>query len=381
MRRTTAVLATAAATLTAALAVTVQPHDASAAPGCIASTPFTSGTSGYNTVRIPALVNSRGVLVAFAEGRRNSSSDSGDIEIVSRRSTDGGCTWSPLKRIADNGNDSVGNPAPVADPATGRIVLLTTRQSGKVSQADIQAGTVSAANGRRVYAQTSSDNGVTWTTPREITSTTKRTSWRWYATGPGHGIALTSGRLVVLANHTGAGMLRGSHLLLSDDHGQTWRIGAVDDHTDGVINPDETTAAQLPDGRLYLNARDEGGTDPTTRAFTYSLTNGSTFSAAFRPMPALIAPVVKGTLLQDTGTSCKPLLFSAPQDPARRQNLTVRRSADGGRTWRTQVIIAPGPAAYSDLAKLDRTTAGVLYETGTTGPYERIQFQRFTVTC
>jgi sialidase-1 len=229
--------------------------------------------------------------------------------------------------------------------------------------------------------QTSSDDGATWTTSREITSTTKKTTWRWYATGPGHGIALASGRLVIPADHTGAGLLRGSHTLLSDDHGQTWRIGTVDDHTDGRIDPDETTVAQLPDGRLYLSAHDEGGTDPTTRAFTYSLTNGSTFSAPFRAAPALIAPVVKGTLLQDTGTSCKPLLFSAPQDPAQRQNLTVRRSADGGRTWRTDRVIAPGPAAYSDLAKLDRTTAGVLYETGTVGPYERIQFRSFTVTC
>jgi sialidase-1 len=91
--------------------------------------------------------------------------------------------------------------------------------------------------------------------------------------------------------------------------------------------------------------------------------------------------VVKGALLQDLGTSCRPLLFTAPQDPAERRNLTVRRSADGGRTWRTRLTVAPGPAAYSDLVKVDRTTAGVLYETGTSGPYERIQFRRFTVTC
>ena len=375
------VLTAAMATLAAALAVTVHQQAATAAPGCVSSTPFTSGTGGYHTVHIPALVSARGVLVAFAEGRRAGGADNGDIEVVSRRSTDGGCTWGPVRRVADNGYDTVGNPAPVFDPETGRIVLLTVRQSGKVTQADIQAGRVSAAAGRRVYVQTSSDNGVTWTTPREITSATQKSSWRWYATGPGHGIALASGRLVIPADHTGAGLLRGSHLLLSDDHGRTWRIGAVDDHTDGRVNPDETAVAQLPDGRLYLNARDEGGTDPATRAFTYSLTNGSTFSAPFRPIPALVAPVVKGTLLQDTGTSCKPLLFSAPQDPTQRRNLTVRRSTDAGRTWRTELVVTPGPAAYSDLAKLDRTTAGVLYETGTAGPYEQIRFRPFTVGC
>ncbi len=232
-----------------------------------------------------------------------------------------------------------------------------------------------------MYVQSSGDKGATWTTPKEITSAVKRSSWRWYATGPGHGIALKSGRLVIPANHTGAGSLRGSHLLLSDDHGATWRIGAVDDHTDGVLNPDETTAAQLPDGRLYLNARDEGGSDPATRAFTYSLTNGSTFSAPFRPAPALTAPQVKGTLLQDTGVSCKPLLFSAPDGPRVRQHLTLRRSADGGKTWRTATVIAAGLAGYSDMAKPERTVTGVLFETGTSTYHDQISYRRIPLTC
>jgi sialidase-1 len=376
MRRVQAALS-AAAVFAAALTATAQ-HDASAATGCV-STPFTSGTGGYHTVRIPAIVKSGGTLVAFAEGRRSSAADNGDIEVIGRRSTDGGCTWGPLQRIADNGRDVVGNPTAVVT-RTGRIVLLTVRQSGAVTQADIMAGKVPAARGRRVYVQYSTDAGATWSTPREITGTTERAGWRWYATGPGHGITLSSGRLVVPANHTGPGSA-GAHLLLSDDGGTSWRIGAVDDHTDGILEPDENAVAQLPDGRLYLNARDQYGTDPATRLFTYSLNSGTGFSAPYRPMPGLVAPVVKGALLQDLGTSCRPLLFTAPQDPAERRNLTVRRSADGGRTWRTRLTVAPGPAAYSDLVKVDRTTAGVLYETGTSGPYERIQFRRFTVTC
>ncbi|MDT3399664.1 sialidase family protein [Streptomyces sp. B1866] len=381
MRRTVAsTLAVTSALALAAGCGADRPRKIAAAGSCTVSTPFTSGRDGYHVFRIPAVVRTRGTLVAFAEGRRGSAADSGDVEVVARRSTDGGCSWSPMRRVADNGRDVAGNPAPVVDPATGRIVLLTTRQSGAVTQPQIEAGKVGAAQGRRVYVQSSADAGATWSAPKEITGAAKRPGWRWYATGPGAGTALASGRLVIPANHTAAGSA-GAHLLLSDDHGATWRIGAVDDHSDGRLRPDESAAAQLPDGRLYVNARDQYGTDPASRVSTYSLTSGSSFSAPFRPAAGLVAPVVDGALLQDAGTSCRPLLFSAPDDPAARRHLTVRRSLDGGRTWRTATVVTPGPAAYSDLVKIDRTVAGVLYETGSKSADERVEFRRFTVTC
>ncbi|MFE6778564.1 exo-alpha-sialidase [Streptomyces sp. NPDC057702] len=357
--------------------------DAPTATPCVTSTPFASGTAGYHTFRIPALVRTGGTLIAFAEGRRTSAADHGDIEVVSRRSTDGGCHWGPLARVSDNGRDVAGNPAPVVDPANGDVVLLTTRQSGAVTQPQIEAGTVPPAAGRRVYVQRSVDAGASWSGATEITAAVKRSGWRWYATGPGHGIALTQrhpGRLMVAANHTSA-TGAGAHLLYSDNHGDTWHIGALDHHADGRLRPDENAVAELPDGRLYVNARDQGGTHPATRLDAYSADGGARFAAPFRPRAELVAPVVKGALAHAGGAACPTLLFSAPDHPRDRRHLTLRGSTDAGATWRREAVVTAGPAAYSDLAATGERSVAVLYETGVARSTERIDLRRVRLTC
>ncbi|MEU3958794.1 sialidase family protein [Streptomyces buecherae] len=357
--------------------------DTPRAAACTTSTPFVSGTAGYHTFRIPALVRVGGDLVAFAEGRRTSAADHGDIEVVSRRSTDGGCRWGPLARVSDNGRNVAGNPAPVVDRASGDIVLLTTRQSGSVTQPKIEAGAVSSADSRRVYVQRSADAGRSWSRATEITRSVKPAGWRWYATGPGHGIALTQrhpGRLVVAANHTTA-RGSGAHLVYSDDHGRSWRVGALDHHTDGRLRPDENAVAELPDGRLYVNARDQGGSHPATRLDTYSADGGTRFTAPYQPRPKLVAPVVKGALSHADDDACPALLFTAPEHPRERRHLTVRRSTDAGRTWAREAVVAAGPAAYSDLVPTGRDGVAVLYETGATKSTERIELRRLTLTC
>ena len=62
---------------------------------------FVAGEGAYHTYRIPSVIATpKGALLAFAEGRRSGGGDAGDIDVVLRRSTDGGRSWSPMQVIA-----------------------------------------------------------------------------------------------------------------------------------------------------------------------------------------------------------------------------------------------------------------------------------------
>lgn len=367
---------------------------AAAAPGA-SSVPYVSGRDGYDTYRVPAVLTTRrGTLLAFAEGRHDGAGDSGDIDVVLRRSTDGGRTWGPLQVVTPGDGDTRGNPAPVVDPRTGDIVLVTSYNSGAVTEAQIMRGEVTPDQGRRVFVQRSRDDGRRFDAPAEITADVKRPDWRWYATGPGHAVALThgphAGRLVVPADHSTAprpgstdtgreSRHYGGHALHSDDGGHTWRLGFVDDDPTGQTNANETSATQLPDGRLYFNARDQSGSSPGNRLDSRSADGGATLDRPYAIQHTLDAvPVVQGSVLQLRGPGA-PLLFSGPSVPTARRAMTIWRSTDAGATFAEALTLSERPAAYSDLVQLDRRTVGLLYETGVNGPYETIEFRRVPV--
>lgn len=349
-----------------------------------ATVPFQGGTDGYHTYRIPALLNTGAALLAFAEGRKNSGSDSGDIDIVLRRSHDGGLTWDPLQVVTAHGTDTAGNPCVVVDPASGDVVLLSCRNGGNDTWAEIRTG---AAPARRVYVQRSSDDGATWSTPAEITAQV-RTDWmRWYATGPGAAVAVSAephtGRLVAPCNHsrppTGdddgtEGKYAGGHAIYSDDGGHTWTLGFTSSNPNGALNEDEATVVELHDGRLYFNCRcDSSDTLPGNRADAYSLDGGETLQLAYRPQASITTPVVHGAVLAaPTGA----LLYSGPTHPYERAAMGLRVSHDAGVTWGLRQRITGLPAAYSALALIDPLTVGLLYETGDWSPYKRIEHMR-----
>ncbi|TVZ99550.1 exo-alpha-sialidase [Streptomyces sp. BK340] len=350
------------------------------------SVPFRAGQEGYAGFRIPAVVaTNKGTLLAFCEGRVDSAADHGHIDIVLKRSTDGGRTWGPLRIAASNGKNLAGNPAPVVLD-TGRILLAHVRAAAGATEADILRGRISDADGRRVWVQHSDDDGVTWSRPKEITAQVKKPGWRWYATTPGHAIQLRSGRVLVPGNHTlpptgtdtGAeARYNSGHCLLSDDRGETWHLGYLDENTDGYINVNETTAAELPDGRVYFNTRNDSPS-PGNRADAHSGDGGRTLVKPFRPQAGLTTPVCEASVLQLRDPDL--LLFSAPADPAARALMTIRASGDGGTTWRKALSVDGLPAAYSDLVRVDHGTVGLLYETGDFSAYETITFRRVPVT-
>jgi len=325
---------------------------------------FTAGEGGYHSYRIPALVQTkRGTLLAFAEGRRENRRDWGDIDVLVRRSRDGGRTWSAATVVADFGKDTIGNPAPVVDRRTGTVWLLLTNNPGDVPEKSIVAGLTGAT--RTVWVTHSKDDGLTWAPAVEITAAVKEPGWSWYATGPVNGIQTKSGRLVIPCDHDrGDATRRYSHVVYSDDGGATWRLG-------GSAGPEanESTVAELEDGSLLLNMRSYRGRN--RRMVGRSRDGGLTWSEPEEDA-ALVEPVCQGSLLRFG----RLLLFANPAS-TKRENLTVRASRDGGRTWFWSAVIHAGPAAYSNLVALNRRTAGILYERGEASAYEHISFARF----
>jgi sialidase-1 len=318
---------------------------------------FRAGEGGYASYRIPALIASpKGTLLAFCEGRRNSASDSGDIDVLLRRSFDNGKSWQSVQTIADMGQDTVGNPTPVVERKTGTILLLLTSNPGRVTES--QTG----PRDRTVWITRSTDDGKTWSAPSEITSQVKLPDWSWYATGPGNGIQLRSGRLVIPCDHNTADGRRFSHIIYSDDRGATWKIGGIAEE-----KTNESAIVELKNGELLFNMRSYHGRN--RRAVQRSKDGGLTWSPLELDQ-TLIEPVCQASMINGPKGQ---VLFSNPAATTRKR-MTVRISGDGGRTWPVARVIHEGPAAYSSLAMLRDGTIGLLYELGETRPYERIAF-------
>lgn len=386
------------------------PSAAGAPPGRAIeqSTVFSRGQDGYHTFRIPAVAQAQdGTLLAFAEGRVDSPGDDGNIDLVLKRSTDGGRTWGPLQVVADAGSDKFGNPVPIVDERTGRIVLNVTRTGGDVSGDDIRCGRADAEQTRRSFVLYSDDHGATWSDPVEITADVKPADWRHFVGGPGHGIQITqgehAGRLVVPGNHSaapppGSGIactddrLFGAHSLYSDDGGATWHLGGVDTTPEGVVNPNENTVVELSDGTLYFNARDQNGTSVGARAGTVSSDGGASFDTPYQEITDLVAPVVQGSILglSRDADRRERLVFAAPGHRTARENLTLWTSDDDAGSWERGPVVYEGPAGYSDLVQIDghgnARRLGVIYENGdrlgegaTLTYHQRISFARVIV--
>lgn len=347
-------------------------------PGLVQAPVFLSGQGGYHTYRIPSLVvTTTGTVLAFCEGRKHSSSDTGDIDLLVRRSTDHGEHFGPATVVWDDGPNTCGNPCPVVDQHTGTVWLLMTHNLGHDHERQIIDRT--AQGTRTVWVSHSTDDGRTWSAPQEITATTKRPEWTWYATGPGAGIQLRHGpyrgRLIVPCDHIEAGTRRYySHVIYSDDHGRTWRLGGRTPQA-GV---NECEVAELSDGRLLLNMRNYDRRQHCRR-ISISEDGGLTWGPV-RFDPALVEPICQASLRRfrwpENG---KPgiLLFSNPASPTRREKLTVRLSRDEGRTWPQAWTLHAGPSAYSCLAVLADGRVACLYEAGNKSPYESIVLARF----
>ena len=326
---------------------------------------FKRGDGHYHTYRIPALVKTtQGTLLAFAEGRKNSQVDHGDIDIVCKRSEDNGKTWSKMQILQDNGRHTIGNPCPLVDRETGRIFLLTN--GAKHTEGEI----INRGKGfRKIYISHSDDDGKTWSERKNISAMVKKPEWRWYATGPCSGIQIQSGkykgRLVVPANHSyhGSDVKRWEyrcHSLYSDDHGKTWEIGQS-----SSVGASETQIAEADEDLLIQDIRMQTH-KKGVRAVRFSADGGATWS------PLAHDKYRKDPRCQGSVIRHGDLLISTNPNSSKREKMTLYVSKDQAKSWQQVALVYPNSSAYSDLEVTDDNQVVCLYENGIKSPYERI---------
>lgn len=357
---------------------------------------FEPAKDGYTMFHVPALlITQKGTVLAFAEGRFGKGKDWDDIDLVMRRSDDNGKTWTPLTiLIPHTPGKPTSNIVPIADK-NGTVHLLFQ---------------VNYAN---AYYMKSKDEGKTWSKPVDITyafdAFKQEYPWHVLAPGPGHAIQMISGRLLVpvwlcIPDKSKPG---GDHrpscvaTIYSDDHGKTWKRGAIISNNgdvaasgDTIVNPNESVVVQLTDGRIMINMRNESSLN--RRLISYSADGISDWSK-----PAfdndLFEPVCMASLIRVTGRNADKsrIIFVNPDsrnDPREtnntrkvnkpRENITARLSYDEGKTWPVHKTLFSKGSGYSDLAVDKNGMIYCLYEVRNGGDKDwiyRIIIHRFNV--
>jgi sialidase-1 len=320
--------------------------------------------------RIPALaVSARGTVLAAYDARPTLRDLPGNIAVMLRRSRDHGRTWdAPIVVRRDSAPLGYGDPSFVVDRTTKRIFLF---YAASVKQGLFGSHTGNDENDpdiQQADMSYSDDDGLTWT-HRRLTKALKQPAWVSLFASSGAGIQMQRGphrgRLIQqYAVRVDTTFYAAS--ALSDDHGTTWRLGAL-------VGPgaDENKVVELSDGRLMLNSR---ATPHRKVAFS---SDGGEHWSGWRDEPQLVDPANNGAVIRyddsARGARARWLLFSNTDHPTERRNVTVRLSCDDGATWPFKTVVDSGPSAYSTIARLGDGALGVLYEAG---PYQVIRFVR-----
>ncbi len=346
-------------------------------------TVFESGAGGHKSYRIPAIVTVKnGTLLAFAEGRVNNAGDFGDINIVLKRSTDHGKTWSAIQTVVNYDQLQAGNPAPVVDLTDslypqGRVFLFYN--TGNNHESEVRKG----KGLREVWYKTSTDAGATWSEAVNITKQTHKPrqptanaeynfkeDWRSYANTPGHAMQFNTGiykgRIFVAANHSAGEPLKQAedykaHGFYTDDHGKTFQLSETVERPGG----NEAMATDISSNRLMMNVRNQKG-DVRARLIAISKDGGAKWDSVYFDHN-LPDPVCQGSILTVSKKKGKSIVaFCNAADTKNRDNLTLRISYDDGFTWKKSFAIdSTGKrdnAAYSDIVRISKKKIGVLYE-------------------
>jgi len=346
----------------------------------------------YEVIRTPQLLATRaGTLLVFAQGR-SGSHDASDNDIIVKRSTDRGRTWSPLQVLADQGADSFNSICVVQLRETSRILLVGCQfpaghamMEFKYLSPGIQAYQQKAGRDRdpviqpgydgpsiqRNYVLHSDDDGRTWSPRRDITRLVKPPAPD-IACIPGPGVAIElregphAGRVVVPCYTRGLRTRDGKtayvskpYAVFSDDRGATWQRGEVapSGEAAGEDHGDETQMVELPGGILQLNTRARG------RNTALSRDGGRTWTP-LRDEPGLRTSPTAAGIIRYSGVGDgqrSRLLFSNPSESGRQRGV-VALSYDDGRTWPVQKTLREDRFSYSCLARLPDDAIGCVFD-------------------
>lgn len=318
---------------------------------------FTCGEEGSKYYRIPAIVTAPdGSLVVVADKRWDSNADlPGHIDVVCRRSTDNGATWSaPVTVAATDKDGGYGDPALVLDRQTGDLLCISTHGQG--------LWTATPGNSARIVVSRSRDGGRSWEAPHDITSmiypaADAEHQWITAFASSGRALQLADGRLMfvlVVRDEMNTGKPLKCYACFSDDGGVTWRSSALPADPNG----DEAKVAQLPDGRVMMSIRNRW---QGKRHFAVSNDRGETWSEVTEH-PGLNDPACNGDFITIEANGETMLLQSLPWSEKERKNVTIFCSRDNGATWQPAVTVCPGGSAYSALTQLADGSIGCVVE-------------------
>ncbi len=351
---------TAAAAAGTALPALFRPTPALAGTGTFAeSTVWASGEDSRATHHVYGLaVTTLDTVLAFSEARI-SASDTGAHDLVYKRSTDGGATWGATTAIETSVSGQCWtNAAPIVDRSNNKIFFFYALNDGH---------NIST----RVFYKTSTDDGVTFGSRVEITSmfAGNPAGWTFHMPGPGHGIQLAAGRLLLQLWHRKdvalpvADRAYGVSVISSDDHGATWQLGGTVP-VDPAYPVNESRIVERDNGTIEMNGRyAAGGTH--SRISAVSSDSGASWSTAALNKAVPLYSAVDSSFTRYTGgpgsSALNRTLFSRPDHPTNRVNMTVSVSYDEGYSYPYSRVVYAGGSHYSDLARLSDGTILLLY--------------------
>ena len=327
-----------------------------------------AGDDNVNTYRIPGIVQTdRGTLIAVYDNRYTGSGDlPGNIDVGMSRSLDSGKTWQTMRVIMDMGapheNNGIGDPAILFDPITKKIFVAALWSKGNRSIAGSIGGISPDSTGQLILVS-STDDGLTWSSPYTITPQIKEPAWKIFFNGPGSGIAMQDGKLVFAAQYWTSSNVPYSTIIYSDNQGVTWKGKILGPKS----NTTESQVVETIPGTLMLNMRDNRGSFRSVATTSNMGTSWTEHSTSYNTLPD---PVCMGSLIKAkvnvNGTLRDVLFFSNPNTSAApREKITIKASLDLGQTWLTanQLLIDERQCyGYSSLTKIDDNTIGLLYE-------------------